>query len=44
MTVEASAKSVQNSATGGNSYGQILRSSSIIGGATGINYVMGMKS
>jgi PST family polysaccharide transporter len=26
----------------GNSYGQILRSSSIIGGSTGVNYVIGM--
>jgi enterobacterial common antigen flippase len=33
---------IQNPAEGGTSYGQILRSSSIIGGATGINYVIGM--
>jgi hypothetical protein len=31
-----------SAAGNGSSYGQILRSSSIIGGATGINYVIGM--
>lgn len=33
---------IKNSAAGGSSYGQILKSSSIIGGAQGINYLIGM--
>ena len=33
---------IQNPAAGGSSYGQILKSSSIIGGAQGINYLIGM--
>lgn len=34
--------SVTNTASGASSYGQILKSSSIIGGAQGLNYLIGM--
>jgi len=36
--------SIHPPAAGGSSYGQILRSSSTIGGATEINYVIGCGS
>jgi antigen flippase len=39
--IQHSKSNIQNSAEG-SSYGEILRSSSIVGGATGINYVIGM--
>jgi PST family polysaccharide transporter len=40
-SIQNSKSNTQNPAEG-SSYGQILRSSSIIGGATGINYVIGL--
>ena len=41
-SIQDSKSKIENFAEGGNSYSQILRSSSIIGGASGISYIIGM--